>query len=150
MLHFVIVLLTAVEVLVAIALIALILVQKSKSGGGLGGLAGGGGGVSEEVLGSQAGNILTRATIYCSIFFLVNTLGLAVLHRHEIRGQDTMSIEQELRGGAPPTTEVAPGQPGDTEAAPASNPTDDAAGDNATAVPVPAPSQQPTTPPPAE
>ena len=52
--------------------------QKSKSGGGLGGLAGGGA-AAEEILGSGAGTVLSKATVIFSIVFLVNTLGLAVM-----------------------------------------------------------------------
>ena len=69
-------LLIIVEAACSLALIGLILLQKSKSEGL--GMAFGGGG-NDSLLGARAGNVLTKATVGIGIFFLVNTLILGIL-----------------------------------------------------------------------
>jgi preprotein translocase subunit SecG len=69
-------LLIILEAASSLALIGLILLQKSKSEGL--GMAFGGGG-SESLFGARAGNVLTRATVGIGILFLVNTLILGML-----------------------------------------------------------------------
>ena len=71
--------LTAVEVVVAILLITVILIQPSKAGGGLGSV---GGGVAEQVFGATAGNVLTKTTVWLSAIFMIITLALVVLGAH--------------------------------------------------------------------
>jgi len=66
-------LLVILEAASCLALIALVLLQKSKSEGL--GMAFGGGG-NDSLFGARAGNVLTKATIGIGIFFLVNTLVL--------------------------------------------------------------------------
>lgn len=66
-------LLTAIEVIVCIMLIAVVLVQRSKGGAGLSF-----GGV-EAALGARVGNVLTRTTVILGIIFLVNTIFLAMI-----------------------------------------------------------------------
>ena len=73
---FVRVLLIILEAALSLALIGLILLQKSK-GEGMGAAFGGGG--SDSLLGARAGNVLTKATVWLGGFFLVNTLVLGVL-----------------------------------------------------------------------
>ena len=75
MLHFIIVILSILELIVALLLIGLILIQRSKSSG-LGAISGG---VTEEVFGGGASKVLVRATTVLLIIFLVNTLVLASL-----------------------------------------------------------------------
>ena len=69
-------LLIILEAACSLALIGLILLQKSKSEG-LGAAFGGGG--NDSVLGARAGNVLTKATVGIGIAFLVNTLILGML-----------------------------------------------------------------------
>jgi len=69
-------LLIILEAACSLALIGLILLQKSKSEGL--GLAFGSGG-SESLFGARAGNVLTKATVGIGILFLVNTLILGIL-----------------------------------------------------------------------
>ena len=89
MLEFFINALTVVNIIVAIIIINLVLMQRSKSGGGLGGITGGaGGGAAEEVFGSSAGNVLSRATVFFSIAFMIITLGLTVL-QGKVEGGDS-------------------------------------------------------------
>jgi len=69
--------LLAVLIVVCFMLIMLVLVQKTKSGGGLGTAFGGGG--NDSILGSRAGNVLTKATIVLGLIFVIDTLCLAVI-----------------------------------------------------------------------
>jgi preprotein translocase subunit SecG len=73
-----------VEIIVALLLIAIVLIQPSRSGGGLGAM---GGGVTEAVLGASAGNILTKGTVIIASVFLGLTLILVIItaHRKEAR-----------------------------------------------------------------
>ena len=91
MINIIISFLTFLEVSSAILLIAIILMQRSKSGGGLGAIAGG---ATEEVFGSNAGNILTKTTIILSIFFFLNTLGLAVLQGNTLKDRNTSVVDE--------------------------------------------------------
>ncbi len=100
MLDIIIGVLVFIEVLVALLLIGIILMQQSKSGGGLGGM---GGGVTETVFGAGAGNVLTRATVILASVFLGITLVLAIITGH--RKQGSSIIE---RGGAPEAAAVVP------------------------------------------
>lgn len=69
-------LLIILEAACSLALIGLILLQKSKDGGL--GLAFGAGG-NDSLFGARAGNVLTKATVGIGIVFLVNTLVLGVM-----------------------------------------------------------------------
>ena len=79
MLNAIIVLLTAIDVLAALLLIGIILIQQSKSGGGLTAM---GGGMTESVFGAAAGNVLTKGTVTLASIFLGITLILAVITGH--------------------------------------------------------------------
>ena len=83
--------LTSVEVIVAILLIGIILLQPSKSGGGLGSV---GGGVTEQVFGATAGNVLTKITVWLSAIFMTITLVLVVLGSHR-QSAATKSVVEE-------------------------------------------------------
>lgn len=69
-------LLVILEAAYCLALIGLILLQKSKSEG-LGVAFGGGG--NDSLFGARAGNVLTKATVGIGLLFLVNTLVLGIL-----------------------------------------------------------------------
>jgi preprotein translocase subunit SecG len=69
-------LLIILEAACSLALIGLILLQKSKSEGL--GMAFGGGG-NDSLFGARAGNVLTKATVGIGIVFLVNTIVLGML-----------------------------------------------------------------------
>jgi preprotein translocase subunit SecG len=69
-------LLIILEAACSLALIGLILLQKSKSDG-LGAAFGSGG--SDSLLGARAGNVLTKATVVIGIIFLLVTLVLGYL-----------------------------------------------------------------------
>ena len=69
-------LLIILEAACSLALIGLILLQKSKNEG-LGLAFGSGGG--DSLFGARAGNVLTKATVVIGIVFLVNTLILGMM-----------------------------------------------------------------------
>lgn len=69
-------LLIILEAACSLALIGLILLQKSKDGGL--GMAFGAGG-NDSLFGARAGNVLTKATVVIGVVFLVNTLVLGML-----------------------------------------------------------------------
>lgn len=76
MINTLIYILLVLEVLVCFMLLAVILVQRSKSQGA--GMAFGAG-MGETMFGSQVGNILTRSTVILGVTFLVITTALAWL-----------------------------------------------------------------------
>lgn len=76
MLNFFIGLLFAVVVMCSLMLIGIILIQQSKSGGGLAVM---GGGMTESVLGTAAGNVVTKITVVLATIFMVTTFLLAIL-----------------------------------------------------------------------
>jgi len=87
-------LLTILDVLIAILIIALVLVQQSKSGGGLGTTFGGGG--SDSLFGAHASSQLSRLTVIFATLFLVITLALAVLAAHSPRQKNLTAVDSIL------------------------------------------------------
>ena len=71
-----IIILTVIDVIISLLLIAVILVQQSKDGG-FGGSAFGGAG--EAVFGGQAGDHLSKFTVVLATLFFVVTLSLAIV-----------------------------------------------------------------------
>ena len=83
--------LNTLVVILAVLLIALILVQPSKSGGGFGSAFGG---LGESVFGAQAMSHLSKLTVWCiSIFFLL-TLASAIVAGH-MQTADASVVEGE-------------------------------------------------------
>lgn len=72
---------TFLLILVSVLMILIILMQRPRSDSGLG-AALGGGGAAESAFGAETGNILSRGTIYCSIFFFVASFGLYLTHMY--------------------------------------------------------------------
>lgn len=71
------VLLMVVEIITALLLIGVILIQRTK-GQGMGMAFGAG--VGESLFGAQVGNVLTKITIILGVVFLVNTTLLGLLN----------------------------------------------------------------------
>src|SRR5947207_13409672 len=105
-----IILLFAVHVLIAIALIGVILLQKSEGGA----LGMGGGGMSGFMTGRSTANLLTRATAILAAAFMMTSVLLVVVHNRE---RAPRSI---LEQGAPasPAIPAAPEPPPAAPAAP--------------------------------
>lgn len=118
--------LLVVEVLVSLLLIAIILVQKTKSEGL--GLAFGSG-MGETLFGSRAGNVLTRMTIVLAVVFLANTVLLGIVFSGASLGGGSSLMETSVpaQQGAPAQAPLAspggplggaPGAPAEAPAAP--------------------------------
>lgn len=106
-----------VHLLLAVALIALVLLQRSE-GGGLGMGGGGGGGV---MTGRQAANALTRVTWILAGAFLITSLSLTII---AARNVSTGSVIDQLNIGssAPASDSGMPALPGYTPPPPAGSP----------------------------
>ena len=83
--------LNTLVVLLSVLLIALILVQPSKSGGGFGSAFGG---LGESVFGAQAMSHLSKLTVWCITIFFILTLASAIVAGH-IHTSDSSVIEAE-------------------------------------------------------
>jgi len=79
-------------VALAVILICLILVQRSKQGG-LGALGGGStGGATEEVFGAGFGNVLSKATVVCVVLFFASTMGLTFVEGQRAKSKIDATI----------------------------------------------------------
>ena len=94
--------LLTIHTLIALALVGLVLLQRSE-GGGLG-IGGGGGGGFMTARGTA--NLLTKATAALATCFFLTSIGLAILAG---AGTKSTSIVDEVL--AAPTTQSAPAQP---------------------------------------
>jgi len=150
LIHVLIVILSVVEALCGILLVAIILLQKSKSHGAAAGLAFGAG-MGESLFGAQATNILQKITVVLTTIFLVNTTLLAVLGGQRHRG-GSRSVTDSLPSAPPPVESPAPIQGAPPAEMPPVGPTAPAipsSGGGAqpikidTPVPVPAPAPAP-------
>ena len=83
--------LNTLVVILAVLLIALILVQPSKSGGGFGSAFGG---LGESVFGAQAMSHLSKLTVWCISIFFVLTLASAIIAGH-MQKADSSVVEEE-------------------------------------------------------
>ncbi len=87
-----------IHLILAIALVGVILLQRSE-GGGLG-MGGGGGGMGGFMTGLATANLLTRATAVIAALFMLTSLTLAILAGGEresrsILDQPPAPVEQE-------------------------------------------------------
>ncbi|MCH6590852.1 MAG: preprotein translocase subunit SecG [Proteobacteria bacterium] len=87
-----------IHLILAIALVGVILLQRSE-GGGLG-MGGGGGGMGGFMTGRAAANMLTRATAVIAALFMLTSLSLAILaggdrESRSILDQPPAAVEQE-------------------------------------------------------
>jgi preprotein translocase subunit SecG len=97
--------LTAVHVLVALALVFVVLMQKSQDQG-VG--AAFGGGVTDTVFGAGTTTALVRMTIWCACIMLGTTLLLAVLHSRRGGNQSVMERAAQSAPAAPALPAPAP------------------------------------------
>jgi preprotein translocase subunit SecG len=124
-----------IHLLLAVALVGVVLLQKSE-GGGLG-IGGGGGGMSGFMTGRSQANLLTRATAILAACFMATSLGLAVLASSNTR--PTSILDAPATERSTPAPEIAPESapaPGADSGATGDQPTPPAAGsDTAPATP---------------
>ena len=126
--------LTVIHVLVALALIGLVLMQKSQDQG-VG--AAFGGGVTETVFGAGTTTALVKMTIWCACIMLGTTLLLAILHSKRSGGGE--SLMQKAIQSAPANSAPVGGQPSSPLAFPEKT-------EPAPAAPAPASTPAPATP----
>ena len=107
------IILFVIHVLIALALIGVVLLQKSE-GGALG--MGGGGGMSGFMTGRSAANVLTRTTAILALLFFICSLALVKL---SAPSQGPASIIDQ---GPPAGTPLIPPATSATPAAPAAPP----------------------------
>ncbi len=103
-----------VQIIVSVALIALILIQQGK---GADAGAAFGSGASATVFGARgSGSFLTRTTAILATIFFLNSLGLAYLSRHQ--SGPVSVVEQSATQNAPavPAKPTVPTQPAGTTA----------------------------------
>jgi preprotein translocase subunit SecG len=105
-----IILLLAIHIMVAVALIGVVLLQKSEGGA----LGMGGGGMSGFMTGRSTANLLTRATAILAAAFMTTSVLLVVLHN---RARAPVSIIDQ-GGPAVPVRPAAP-LPASTSSVPA-------------------------------
>lgn len=101
--------LLVIHLIIAIAMIGVVLLQRSEGGGlGIGGGGGGGGGMSGFLTGRGTANLLTRTTAILAAAFMLTSLALTILAGSS---REPSSILDELpAAGAPsvPSGEAAP------------------------------------------
>lgn len=101
--------LLVIHVLVTLALIGIILVQRSAADG-LGSMGGGGGGGAGFMTGRAQANLLTRTTAILATVFILNSLALSWLTQQDVRDRSYADKVME-REAAPlsaplPDTEI--------------------------------------------
>jgi len=94
-----------VHLLIAIALVGVVLLQKSEGGG----LGMGGGGMSGFMTGRSTANLLTRTTAILAACFFVTSITLAMLGGN--RGTPRSIVDQPVAPAAPASEPAAPSVP---------------------------------------
>ena len=98
--------LLTIHTLIALALVGLVLLQRSEGGGlGIGGGGGGAGGGFMTARGTA--NLLTKATAVLATCFFLTSIGLAIMAG---AGTKSTSIVDEVLNSAP-VTDSAPAKP---------------------------------------
>jgi preprotein translocase subunit SecG len=97
-----ILILFAIHILIAIALVGVVLLQKSE-GGALGSI-GGGGGMSGFMTGRSTANLLTRATAILFALFIATSVSLVLLNNRQ-------QAQPSILGNAPASLPALPSLP---------------------------------------
>src|SRR5947209_20160114 len=108
--------LLAIDMLVAVLMTLVILMQRPKSEG-LG--AAFGGGVTENIFGGQTTNVLVKFTTWLACIFFALTFGLSVLYAHRGTGGESAFRRELMKQQAAPATSPVPATP---QASPVSSP----------------------------
>ncbi|GJD34727.1 preprotein translocase subunit SecG [Methylobacterium aerolatum] len=91
--------LIVVHLIIVLALIAVVLLQRSEGGLGLGG-GGGGGGVAGFMTGRGQANALTRATAILAALFFVTSLTLAVMSHRSAAPKSILDTGAPAKAGS--------------------------------------------------
>jgi len=105
--------LLVIHVLVTIALIGIVLVQKSEGGAlGIGGSGGSGGGMGGFMTGRDQANLLTRTTAILATLFMGLSLAIAfVTNNGTDRGSILDSVETPAQTAPAPVVPETPAEP---------------------------------------
>lgn len=101
--------LTILDLFITIALIGVVLIQRSE-GGGLG-IGSGGGGMGSFMTGRGTANLLTRTTAVLAALFMTLSLVLALMNRGTM-GAGRTALEPPPTRAAVPVAPALPGTPG--------------------------------------
>lgn len=104
-------LILVVHILIAVALVGVVLIQRSEGGGlGIGGGGGGGGGF---MTGRAGANLLTRTTAVLAALFFMTSIGLAWLSTGTTRPSSILDAGQPRTpaGQSAPATPAEPSVP---------------------------------------
>lgn len=101
--NFLITLLMAADVFIALIIIALVLVQQSKEGA----LGSSFGGVGESVFGAEAGGHLAKLTVIFSVLFLSITLALAIIIGHRAKPASLLDKDTTIEKTSPKNATTA-------------------------------------------
>jgi len=104
-----------VHLILAVALIGVVLLQRSE-GGALGIGGGGGGGMSGFLTGAATANLLTRATAVIAALFIASSMGLAIMSGNK---RAPTSVVTGTGGATPATQQDAGSAPAVPPAEPA-------------------------------
>jgi preprotein translocase subunit SecG len=107
-----------IHVMIAIALVGVILLQRSE-GGALGIGGGGGGGGAGFMTGRSAGDALTRTTAILAACFFITSLSLSILASHKTASGPTIVPTTGGEGGLTPLAIPGQGEPSAPAAPPA-------------------------------
>src|ERR1700740_133098 len=101
-----IILLLAIHILIAIALVGVVLLQKSEGGA----LGMGGGGMSGFMTGRSTANLLTRATAILAAAFMTSSVLLVVMN-NQARAPHSILEQSAPSGPVAPSAPVSPPAP---------------------------------------
>ncbi|MBN2069537.1 MAG: preprotein translocase subunit SecG [Opitutales bacterium] len=110
MIHILTTFLIFVLILVSLFMVLVVLMQRSNTDGGLGSAFGGG--ITESAFGAEAGNFLSRLTVYSAIAFFVLSLGIYMLLLAQHKKPEQVSDEHMLTvtADAAPAEQSAPAE----------------------------------------
>jgi preprotein translocase subunit SecG len=132
-----------IHLLLALALIGVILLQKSEGGA----LGMGGGGMSGFMTGRSTANLLTRTTAVLAALFFVTSISLAILASREREPHSIVDVPASTPAAPPITPATSPGAPPATQApAPGAAPATPAPAPAQSAPAAPATPTEPTAP----
>lgn len=111
--------LSILHVFVALLLILIVMWQKPRQEG-LG--TSFGGGMSEQMFGAQATNVLQKGTVWLSIFFFANTIVIAVLMAQQTKSKRASGLLTDLPAATAPAIPAAPAPAATSPGAPTETP----------------------------
>lgn len=99
-----------IHLIIAVALVAIILLQRSE-GGALSGLGGGGGNFGGLMSGRGTANLLTRTTAILATCFIATSLLLAILAGNTGTSRSILDTPAESQAEEPASEPVGPSAP---------------------------------------